>query len=95
MNEPPLVRIAANCVRRMIYQYRDDMLAGMIVAGWDKKLGGQVSRKCNPMKSYQSFLLFRCTHVPSVACLFDSPLHSVVQVVPIFVVISTTTIVHT
>ncbi|CAF0882859.1 unnamed protein product [Adineta steineri] len=42
MNEPPLVRIAANCVRRMIYQYRDDMLAGMIVAGWDKKLGGQV-----------------------------------------------------
>lgn len=43
MNEPPLVRIAANCVRRMIYQYRDDMLAGMIVAGWDKQLGGQVS----------------------------------------------------
>ncbi|CAF0731790.1 unnamed protein product [Adineta ricciae] len=42
MNEPPLVRIAANCVRRMIYQYRDDFLAGMIVAGWDKKLGGQV-----------------------------------------------------
>ena len=26
----------------MIYQYRDDFLAGMIVAGWDKKLGGQV-----------------------------------------------------
>ena len=43
MNEPPLVRIAANCVQRMIYQYRDDFLAGMIVAGWDKKLGGQVS----------------------------------------------------
>jgi hypothetical protein len=43
MNEPPLVRIAANCIRRMIYQYRDDFLAGMIVAGWDKKLGGQVS----------------------------------------------------
>ena len=41
-NEPPLVRIAANCVRRLIYQYRDDFLAGMIVAGWDKKLGGQV-----------------------------------------------------
>lgn len=42
MNEPPLVRIAANCVRRLIYQYRDDLVAGMIVAGWDKKLGGQV-----------------------------------------------------
>ncbi|CAF1194153.1 unnamed protein product [Didymodactylos carnosus] len=42
MNEPPLVKIAANCVRRMIYQYRDDFVAGMIVAGWDKKLGGQV-----------------------------------------------------
>ncbi len=44
MNEPPLVRIAANCVRRLIYQYRDEFLAGMIVAGWDKKLGGQVSQ---------------------------------------------------
>jgi hypothetical protein len=43
MNEPPLVRVAANCIRRMIYQYRDDFQAGMIVAGWDKKLGGQVS----------------------------------------------------
>jgi 20S proteasome subunit beta 1 len=42
MNEPPLVRVAANCISRMIYQYRDDMMAGMIVAGWDKKLGGQV-----------------------------------------------------
>ncbi|CAF4697606.1 unnamed protein product [Rotaria socialis] len=42
MNEPPLVRIAANCVRRLIYQYRDDFVAGLIVAGWDKKLGGQV-----------------------------------------------------
>ncbi|CAF1935192.1 unnamed protein product [Rotaria magnacalcarata] len=41
-NEPPLVRTAANCVRRLIYEYRDDFVAGMIVAGWDKKLGGQV-----------------------------------------------------
>ncbi|CAF4020356.1 unnamed protein product, partial [Rotaria magnacalcarata] len=41
-NEPPLVRTAANCVRRLIYEYRDDFVAGMIVAGWDKKLGGQI-----------------------------------------------------
>lgn len=41
-NEPPLVRIAANCIRRVIYEYREDLVAGMIVAGWDKKLGGQV-----------------------------------------------------
>ncbi len=54
MNEPPLVRIAANCVRRMIYQYRDDFLAGMIVAGWDKKLGGQVS-----LYNIQLFLINR------------------------------------
>ena len=96
MNEPPLVRIAANCVRRMIYQYRDDFLAGMIVAGWDKKLGGQVSRKCNSnqMMSF-AFLLFRYIHVLSVVYLFDNQLHSVVQVVPIFGVISTTTIVQT
>jgi hypothetical protein len=37
MNELTLVRIAANCVRRLIYQYRD-----AFVAGWDKKLGGSV-----------------------------------------------------
>jgi len=42
MSEPPLVRIAANCVKRMIYQYRDDFMAAMIIAGWDKNLGGQV-----------------------------------------------------
>jgi 20S proteasome alpha/beta subunit len=55
MNEPPLVRIAANCVRRLIYQYRDEFLAGMIVAGWDKKLGGQVC--LNQTKACQLFSL--------------------------------------
>jgi hypothetical protein len=58
MNEPPLVRIAANCVHRMIYQYRDDFLAGMIIAGWDKKLGGQVSQKYSIKHFFsQSFIL--------------------------------------
>ncbi len=88
MNEPPLVRIAANCVRRMIYQYRDDMLAGMIVAGWDKKLGGQVS-SLNIRKLDPSFLFSRSIPAHSVVYLFDNRFHSVVRVVPISGVIST------
>jgi 20S proteasome alpha/beta subunit len=64
MNEPPLVRVAANCIRRMIYQYRDDFQAGMIVAGWDKKLGGQVS--LSHTNYFFLNYLFRSIHVHSV-----------------------------
>jgi 20S proteasome subunit beta 1 len=60
MNEPPLVRVAANCIRRMIYQYRDDFQAGMIVAGWDKKLGGQVSLSHKLFFSQLFFQVYSC-----------------------------------
>jgi len=40
--EPPLVEEAASEFRNYCYNYRDTLLAGIIVAGWDKKLGGQV-----------------------------------------------------
>ena len=42
MNEPPEVNVAANVFRDMCYNYRDQLTAGIIVAGWDKRLGGQV-----------------------------------------------------
>jgi hypothetical protein len=86
MNEPPLVRIAANCVRRLIYQYRDEFLAGMIVAGWDKKLGGQV---CLNKTKACKLLFFRFILVHLAVYLFDNRFHLVVQAVLISGVIST------
>ena len=43
MNEEPTVRAAAEVFRSIAYKYRDDLSAGIIVAGWDAKNGGQVS----------------------------------------------------
>lgn len=40
--EPPLVNAAAEVVKDICYNYRDQMSAGMIVGGWDSRLGGQV-----------------------------------------------------
>ena len=40
--EAPLVGVAANSFRNIAYNYRDQMSAGLIVAGYDDRLGGQV-----------------------------------------------------
>ncbi|KAJ8871189.1 hypothetical protein PR048_027495 [Dryococelus australis] len=40
--EPPRVEMAANVFRELCYNYRDSLTAGIIVAGWDKRKGGQV-----------------------------------------------------
>ena len=45
MDEPPLVKTAANLFRRYCYEYRDSRIAGILCAGWDKREGGQV-RMC-------------------------------------------------
>jgi len=42
MGELPPVQKAAAIFRQYCYDYRDQLLAGIIVAGWDPKLGGQV-----------------------------------------------------
>ena len=42
LNEAPLVKTAANLFRELCYTYRDQMSASIIVAGWDKRFGGQV-----------------------------------------------------
>jgi 20S proteasome subunit beta 1 len=42
LGEAPLVKTAANVFREMCYNYRDQMTAGIICAGWDKRHGGQV-----------------------------------------------------
>ena len=42
LNEEPSVKLAASIFRELCYNYRDQLMAGIIVAGWDRKEGGQV-----------------------------------------------------
>ncbi|XP_028911231.1 proteasome subunit beta type-6 [Ornithorhynchus anatinus] len=42
LDEPPLVHTAASLFKEMCYRYREDLMAGIIVAGWDLRKGGQV-----------------------------------------------------
>lgn len=41
-NEEPTVHAAANIFRDICYNYREQLSAGIICAGWDKRNGGQV-----------------------------------------------------
>uniref|UniRef100_A0A1B6EJL9 Proteasome subunit beta n=2 Tax=Proconiini TaxID=565685 RepID=A0A1B6EJL9_9HEMI len=40
--EEPLVESVASLFRELCYNYRDQLTAGILVAGWDKRKGGQV-----------------------------------------------------
>ncbi|XP_006029625.1 proteasome subunit beta type-6 [Alligator sinensis] len=42
LDEPPLVHTAASLFKEMCYRYREDLMAGILVAGWDPRRGGQV-----------------------------------------------------
>lgn len=42
LNMEPRVEVAANVFKEMCYNYRDSLMAGILVAGWDKTKGGQV-----------------------------------------------------
>lgn len=42
MGKEPLVKTVANIFKHLCYDYRDQITAGIIVAGWDSKDGGQV-----------------------------------------------------
>merc|ERR1712115_183040 len=42
MGRTPTVKDAAMAFRQYCYEYRDRLMAGIIVAGWDNVLGGQV-----------------------------------------------------
>ncbi|XP_077171614.1 LOW QUALITY PROTEIN: proteasome subunit beta type-6 [Paroedura picta] len=42
LDEAPLVHTAANLFKEACYRYREDLTAGILVAGWDKRKGGQV-----------------------------------------------------
>ncbi|KAE8279532.1 Proteasome subunit beta type-6 [Larimichthys crocea] len=42
LDEPPLVETAANLFKASCYRYREELSAGILVAGWDRRKGGQV-----------------------------------------------------
>uniref|UniRef100_A0A1A8GA64 Proteasome subunit beta n=1 Tax=Nothobranchius korthausae TaxID=1143690 RepID=A0A1A8GA64_9TELE len=42
LDEPPLVETAANLFKASCYRYREELMAGILVAGWDRRKGGQV-----------------------------------------------------
>ena len=42
LGEEPLVETGASVFRELCYNYRDSLMAGILVAGWDKRKGGQV-----------------------------------------------------
>jgi len=42
IEEEPLVKTAATLFQRLCYNYRDQLTAGIICAGWDRKVGPQV-----------------------------------------------------
>ncbi|XP_044263678.1 proteasome subunit beta type-6 [Tribolium madens] len=42
LGEEPLVETGAAIFRELCYNYRDSLMAGILVAGWDKRKGGQV-----------------------------------------------------
>ena len=42
MTEEPLVQTAAKIFQELVYNYRSSLMAGILVAGWDRRKGGQV-----------------------------------------------------
>ncbi|KAK5893019.1 hypothetical protein CgunFtcFv8_005931 [Champsocephalus gunnari] len=40
LDAPPLVETAANLFRASCYRYREELSAGILVAGWDQRRGG-------------------------------------------------------
>lgn len=42
LGQPPLVETAAALFRELCYNYRDSLTAGILIAGWDRRKGGQI-----------------------------------------------------
>ncbi len=57
MGEEPLVRTAAAVFQDLCYSYRDQLTAGIICAGWDKKKGGQVPYSSVWLFAFQNFCI--------------------------------------
>ncbi|KPP56725.1 proteasome subunit beta type-9-like [Scleropages formosus] len=55
IGEDPLVCSAATLVKNISYRYKEELSAHLIVAGWDRKAGGQVYVTLNGLLSRQPF----------------------------------------
>ncbi|KAJ8335312.1 hypothetical protein SKAU_G00409510 [Synaphobranchus kaupii] len=55
VGQDPLVRSAATLVRNISYKYKEELSAHLIVAGWDRRDGGQVFATLNGLLSRQPF----------------------------------------
>ncbi|XP_078391196.1 proteasome subunit beta type-9-like [Cetorhinus maximus] len=53
--DAPLVQAAATLVKNISYKYKEELLAHLIVAGWDRKLKGQVYATLGGMLIRQPF----------------------------------------
>lgn len=58
LDEPPLVETAANLFRASCYRYREELMAGILVAGWDRRKGGQVGSQGHPGSHSPAFIRF-------------------------------------
>lgn len=45
MGEEPMVEVGAKIFQELVYNYRSSLRAAIIVAGWDRRKGGQVRIK--------------------------------------------------
>ncbi|MEQ2311279.1 Proteasome subunit beta type-9 [Ameca splendens] len=55
IGEDPLVRSAATLVKNISYKYKEELSAHLIVAGWDRRAGGQVFATLNGLLTRQPF----------------------------------------
>uniref|UniRef100_A0A3B3Q5C6 Proteasome subunit beta n=1 Tax=Paramormyrops kingsleyae TaxID=1676925 RepID=A0A3B3Q5C6_9TELE len=66
IGEDPLVRSAATLVKNISYKYKEELSAHLIVAGWDRRAGGQVSegKSENVINCYGSLMRFHIKCCP-------------------------------
>ncbi|XP_062846202.1 proteasome subunit beta type-9 [Trichomycterus rosablanca] len=57
MEEDPLVHSAATLVKNICYKYKEELSAHLIVAGWDRRAGGQVYVTLDGLLSKQPFAI--------------------------------------
>uniref|UniRef100_A0A3B1KFI6 Proteasome subunit beta n=1 Tax=Astyanax mexicanus TaxID=7994 RepID=A0A3B1KFI6_ASTMX len=57
VGEDPLVRSAATLVKNISYKYKEELSAHLIVAGWDRRAGGQVYVTLDGLLARQPFAI--------------------------------------
>lgn len=55
METPPLVIAAASVLKELCYKNKDELQAGFITAGWDRKKGPQVGSGCEDSPTHSTF----------------------------------------